>query len=65
MSGIFYNPGDRTLHRVHTAPERGWLLVTHDTSASTNRCRRIMREWLAVEELISVDWRISTYDQPV
>lgn len=60
MPGIFYDPTRRTLHRVDERPEDGWLLVTHDVAASSNRCRRIMREWLPSADLFAIDWRIYT-----
>jgi hypothetical protein len=63
MSGIFYDPRRRSLHRVHEAPETGWILVTHDVDASPNRCRRIMREWLPFDELFQIDWCIVTHSQ--
>jgi hypothetical protein len=63
MSGIFYDPGRKQLHRVSGAPGAGWLLVTHDLDASANRCRRIMREWVTRDELLSIDWHIAAHGQ--
>ncbi len=56
MSGIFYDPHRRRLHRVDGTPQPGWRLVTHDVAAGPNQCRRIMREWLPAEELLNLDW---------
>jgi len=56
MSGIFYNPKANRLHHVMGDPHPGWRLVTHDLSAGVNRCRRIMKEWLPVGQLMLVDW---------
>lgn len=56
MSGIFYDPANRSLHHVSDAPQRGWRLITHDMNASTHQCRRIMREWLSTEDLNSIQW---------
>ena len=64
MSGIFYNPSRKELHRIYDHPGTGWLLVTHDLSASSNRCRRIMREWLSSSDLAAIDWRIHPRTRP-
>lgn len=56
MSGIFYDPGRRNLRRVNGPADPRWLLVTHDLHAGTHHCRRILREWLAPEDLTLVDW---------
>ncbi len=56
MSGIFYDPRQRRLRRVDGAADHGWMLVTHNLQASAHHCRRIMREWLAPEDLVMVDW---------
>lgn len=58
MSGIFYDPRSRRLHAVQSSPEPGWTLVTHNLDAGGYHCRRIMREWLASEEIFQVDWTI-------
>ena len=56
MSGIFYDPGARRLRRVEGKPPAEWQLVTHNVDASPHQCRRIMREWLQLEELRAIDW---------
>ena len=58
MSGIFYDPRSRRLHAVRSAPEPDWTLVTHNLEAGLHQCRRIMREWLAQDEIFKVDWNI-------
>lgn len=58
MTGIFYDPRTRKLHAVITRPEPGWMLVTHNLEAGLHHCRRIMREWLAPDDLFRVDWFI-------
>jgi hypothetical protein len=58
MSGIFYDPAGKNLRRVHGAPEPGWMLVTHNVHAGVHACRRILREWLATEDLVRMDWSI-------
>lgn len=59
MSGIFYDPAERRLHAVTSDPHPGWTLVTHNLDANPHHCRRIMREWLPVEEMFHVDWIIN------
>jgi hypothetical protein len=56
MSGIFYDPVGHRIHRVEGRPPASWAFVTHNPSAGANQCRRIMREWVAIEELFLVDW---------
>jgi hypothetical protein len=56
MSGIFYDAKARQLRLVEGTPKPEWVFVTHNLKASTNHCRRIMREWLAPQELWTVDW---------
>lgn len=58
MSGIFYDPRERKLHRVDGKPEPSWQLVTHNCNAGLHQCRRIMREWLQAEEFSSIDWNV-------
>ena len=58
MSGIFYDPASRRVHRVEGHPPASWSFVTHNLSAGVNQCRRIMREWLPTEELFVVDWSV-------
>jgi len=59
MSGIFYDPSARRLHAVRSTPEPGWTLVTHNLDAGPHHCRRIMREWLPLEEMFRVEWIIN------
>lgn len=56
MNGIFYDPDGRRLVRVQGAPHPTWLLVTHDLNPPANHCRRVLREWVATEDLLLVDW---------
>ena len=56
MSGIFYDRKARRLRAVRGRPEADWTLVTHNLEAGPHQCRRIMKEWLAADELSSVDW---------
>jgi hypothetical protein len=58
MSGIFYDSATRRLYAVDEAPDPAWTLVTHNVNAGPHQCRRIMREWLSVEEIWNVDWLI-------
>lgn len=55
--GIFYDAEGHRLVRVDgCSPEPGWTLVTHRLDVSAYHCRRIMREWLAEEDLFGIDW---------
>lgn len=56
MSGIFYDPGNHRLCLVEGKPDPAWTLVTHNVHAGIHHCRRIMREWIAPDELWLIDW---------
>ncbi len=58
MSGIFYDPGSRRLRRVRGKPDPDWTFVTHNLQAGSHHCRRILRESVPPEELVTIDWRI-------
>ena len=60
VSGIFFDPQSMRILCVVSAPEPGWVLVTHNLGARAHQCRRIMREWLAIEELFAVDFSAIT-----
>ena len=59
MSGIFYDPNTRRLHKVKGAPDPSWALVTHNLDAGVHQCRRILREFVPLEELRSMDWSLA------
>ena len=63
MSGIFYDPASNRLRVITNgqAPAQ-WALVTHNTAASDNHCRRILREWLSPQDVRSIDF--GTYWRP-
>ena len=56
MTGIFYDPQSRRIRRVTERADPSWSFVTHNLGAGEHHCRRIMREWLGVDELFLVDW---------
>ncbi len=56
MSGIYYDPAERRLRLVSGAAEPAWPLVTHNLAAPAHRCRRILRGWLAAEEIDAIEW---------
>lgn len=57
MSGIFYDPAERRLRRIHEgAADPSWKLVTHNLGANDHYCRRILRELLPREEALRVDF---------
>lgn len=58
MSGIFYDATLRRVVRVTGTPDPSWKLVTHDLTPAVNHCRRILREWMATEDLFLVDWSV-------
>ena len=60
VSGIFFDPGSRRVFQARVGPEPAWVLVTHNLGARPHHCRRIMREWMATEELFSVDFSAIT-----
>jgi hypothetical protein len=63
VSGIFYDPANRRLRVVEDAPRPEWALVTHNLDAKPYHCRRILGEWLPLEELRAIDW--SRFDRRV
>ena len=56
MTGIFYDANRRRLCVVQGAADPAWTLVTHNLHAGPHQCRRIMREWLGLDELGQIDW---------
>lgn len=58
MAGIFYDPRAHRIHAVHGTADPCWTLVTHNLNAGPHHCRRIMREWLAPDEIQRVDWSV-------
>ena len=57
MSGIFYDPRSRRLRKVRQGfADPAWTLVTHNLEAGEHQCRRILREWVSLEEMRAIDW---------